>query len=209
MLLTLFALSRIIHPNNTRSVNKRARANETNSVCCCCCSNFFFPCCRAAPVPPNPPTLSLSLTLPVLSLYTNSNHSPRFSQEALFRQDVLCERVCFRLCVAMNAVFVTLLALPRAWITSLQEEKEGNEELREEKKRRCVTERKKEPLMKSEVREGERESLKLKQNMWRTSCYGAPCDTNLRAMCVCTSVNLELPLKIPQFAVRIKARFQS
>lgn len=117
---------------------------------------FFSPCFRAAPVPPNPPTLSLSLTLPVLALYTNSNHSPRFSQEALFRQDVLCERVCFRLCVAMNAVFVTLLALPRAWITSLQEEKEGNEELREEKKRRCVTERKKEPLMKSEVREGER-----------------------------------------------------
>lgn len=41
----------------------------------------------------------------------------------------------------------------------MREEKEGNEELREEKKRRCVTERKKEPLMKSEVREGERESL--------------------------------------------------
>ncbi len=91
----------------------------------------------------------------MLSLYTNSNHSPRLSQGALFRQDMLCECVCvcFRLCVAMNAVFVTLLALPRAWITSLQEEKEGNGELREEKKRRCVTERKKEPLMKSEVRE--------------------------------------------------------
>lgn len=151
MLLTLFALSRIIHPNNNRSVNKEAREIETHSACCCG-RESFFPHCRAAPVLQTL-QLSLSLTLPVLSLYTNSNHSPRLSQGALFRQDVLCERVCvFSIVCRHECGFCNSLGTPSSLDHLIGE---GNGELREEKKRRCVTEGKKEPLMKSEVSERE------------------------------------------------------
>lgn len=42
VLLTLFALSRIIHPNNNRSVNKGAREIETHSACCCDRESFLL-----------------------------------------------------------------------------------------------------------------------------------------------------------------------